>query len=315
MSTPIRIGISSCLLGERVRYDGGHKRDSFLVDTLGGFVEYVAVCPEVECGLGVPRESMRLTGDPEAPRLVATRSGADHTERMLAWARRRVAELAGEDLCGFVFKSRSPSSGMERVKVYSASGAAARTGVGLFAKAFMERFPGLPVEEEGRLNDPQLRENFIERIFTLRRWREQVAGQPSAARLVEFQSCNKLLIMSHSPAAVAALGRIVATCAAAPSEAVAAYERELLAALGLRATVRRNSNVLHHAMGYFKRILDAGEKAELLEVIDRYHRQMVPLVVPLTLLGHYIRKYGVDYLAKQTYFNPHPVELCLRNHA
>lgn len=165
----IRIGISSCLLGEQVRYDGGHKLDRFLRDTLGEYVEYVPVCPEVECGLGIPRESMHLAGDPESPRLVTTRTGVDLTDRMNRWAAKRVKELESEGLSGFVFKSRSPSSGMERINVFSDKGQPVKKGVGLFARAFMDNFPDIPVEEDGRLNDPGLRENFIEAIFTLGR--------------------------------------------------------------------------------------------------------------------------------------------------
>ena len=168
----IRLGVSSCLLGEKVRFDGGHKLDHFLTDTLGRFVEYVPVCPEVEVGLPTPRETLRLVGEPESPRLVFTKSGEDITERMTAWARERVVALEKEDLCGFIFKSKSPSSGMERVKLYDRNGVPNKQGVGLFARAFMEHFPLLPVEEDGRLHDPRLRENFIEIIFALKRWRE-----------------------------------------------------------------------------------------------------------------------------------------------
>ena len=168
----IKLGISTCLLGERVRYDGGHKRDYYLCDVLGQYVEYVPVCPEVECGLSIPREAMHLVGDPSSPRLLTVHTRIDHTERMLSWARKRLDELESAELCGFIFKSKSPSSGMERVKVYNAKGVAEKKGVGLFARAFMDRFPLLPVEEERRLNDPQLRENFIEAIFAFKRRRE-----------------------------------------------------------------------------------------------------------------------------------------------
>lgn len=171
----IKLGISTCLLGENVRYDGGHKLDQFLMNTLGQYVEYIPVCPEVECGLGVPRESMHLEGDPDSPRLVTTRTKQDMTDRMVQWARKRVVELEKEDLCGFIFKSNSPSSGMERVRVYNEKGMPVKKGIGIFAGIFMDRFPLLPAEEEGRLHDPELRENFVERIFTLKQWREVLA--------------------------------------------------------------------------------------------------------------------------------------------
>ena len=198
MSAKIRLGISSCLLGNGVRYDGGHKLDRFITETLGRYVEYVPVCPEVECGMPIPRESMRLEGDPESPRLVTTRTRIDKTDQMAGWAKRRVADLEKEALMGFIFKSDSPSSGMERVKVYNESGMASRKGIGIFARAFMEHFPLLPAEEEGRLHDPALRENFIERIFALARRRDVLAGKADRGDLVEFHSQHKLLILAHS---------------------------------------------------------------------------------------------------------------------
>lgn len=311
----IRLGVSSCLLGAKVRYDGGHKLDRFLVDTLGRYVEYVPVCPEVECGLPVPREAMRLVGDPEAPRLVTSRTGADLTDRMLAWARERVERLAGEDLCGFVFKSGSPSSGMERVKVYSAQGMPSKTGVGLFARAFLERFPLLPVEEEGRLNDPVLRENFIERLFALARWRETLARGKTRGNLVDFHTREKLLLLSHSTEHYRSLGRLVAHAKEhEPAELFAEYQSLLLTALRLEATHKKNANVLQHCLGYFKGVLSADEKQELLEVIERYRTDLIPLIVPVILVNHYVRKYGEPYLGQQTCLNPHPVELRLRNH-
>ncbi len=316
MNERIRIGISSCLLGERVRYDGGHKLDRFLKDTLGRFVEYVPVCPEYECGLGVPRESMRLVGDPSSPRLVTIRTKVDMTDRMTAWARARVRELERENLCGFVFKSDSPSSGMERVKVWNDKGMPVRRGVGIFAAAFMEHFPLLPVEDEGRLHDPGLRENFIERIFALRRWRDALDRGRRRGVLVRFHSRNKLLVMSHSEKHMRRMGELVAKAKSVPqSELFGTYQALFLEALALRATPAKNANVLQHIMGYFKRDLSGDEKRELLEVIGRYRKGYVPLIVPITLVNHYVGKYKPAYIVDQTYLNPHPAELALRNHA
>lgn len=317
MTDRIRLGISRCLLGDKVRYDGQHKLDPFLVNTLGPYVEYVPVCPEVECGFGVPREAMRLVGDPAAPRLVTIKTGRDLTEPMLAWARRRVAELEGENLRGFIFKSRSPSSGMERVKVYGEHGAVVGRAPGLFARAFMERFPLLPAEEEGRLQDPALRENFIERIFTLERFAAAAAGErPGLAALMTFHAAHKLLIMAHSPEACRRLGALLAGGKRTDAAALAARYRDgLLEALRLHATAKKHVNVLQHMLGYFKAQLTADEKQELLEVVERYRQELVPLVVPVTLVAHYVRKYGVAYLRDQVYLNPHPLELKLRNHA
>jgi len=312
----IRLGISTCLLGESVRYDGGHKLDPFLRDTLGQYVEYVPVCPEVECGLGVPRESMHLEGEPGAVRLVTTRTRVDVTERMLAWSRQRVKYLESEDLCGFIFKSNSPSSGMERVKVLDRNGIPHKTGVGIFAEIFMRHFPLMPVEEEGRLHDPLLRENFIERIFVLQRWREMIRRGLRIGELVEFHSRHKLLIMAHTPKQAAGMGQIVAKAKDLPLEELfALYEKMLMGGLRLKATIKRNSNVLQHIMGYFKKFLTPDEKMEIIEVIANYHEGYIPLIVPLTLLKHYVRKYDQPYLKGQFYLDPHPVELQLRNHA
>jgi uncharacterized protein YbbK (DUF523 family) len=206
----IRLGISTCLLGEKVRYDGGHKLDHFLVDVLGQYVEWVPVCPEVEIGLSIPRESLRLVGDPAAPRLVAPKSGADHTDRMHAWARGRLEQLAEMALCGFVLKKDSPSSGLFRVKVYNEHGMAERTGTGIFPRELMNRFPLLPLEEEGRLNDMPLRENFIERIFAYRRWTQLLRNDPTPGGLAHFHTAHKLTLMAHSPKHYTELGRLVA---------------------------------------------------------------------------------------------------------
>jgi len=311
------VGVSRCLLGEKVRYDGGHKLDHFLSEVLGRQVDYEPVCPEVECGLGVPREAMRLKGTPEKPRLLTIRSGLDLTERMRTWARARVEELALLPLCGFVFKYGSPSSGMSRVKVYpELGGAPLLKGRGLFAAAFMERFPLLPVEDEGRLNDDGLRENFIERVFVMQRWRELEAKSLTLGGLVAFHTRHKLLIMAHSVEHYRSLGRLVATARELPAEVLRLqYLAGLMEALRLTATVKKQSNVLAHVMGYFKRQLSADEKRELLEVLEAYARELLPLIVPVTLLNHYVRKFDEAYLADQWYLHPHPAELKLRNHA
>ncbi len=311
----IRLGISSCLLGNPVRYDGGHQLDRFLRDTLGQYVDYVPVCPEAECGLGIPRETMRLEGEPGSVRLLTTRTKLDHTERMRQWAAARVVELENEGLCGFVFKGGSPSSGMERVKLYDANGVPRKIGVGLFAAAFMEHFPLLPVEEDGRLHDPVLRENFIERIFVARRWRALVGEGKKIGSLVAFHTAHKLLIMAHSPKHYSEMGKLVARAKDVDrDELYDSYQKLLMDALKLRATLKKNTNVLQHLMGYFKKELSSDEKQELLEVFQQYHDGTVPLIVPITLIRHYVRKYDQPYLKDQMYLNPHPIELQLRNH-
>jgi len=315
MENRIKLGVSKCLLGENVRYDGGHKLDRFIRDTLGEYVDFVPVCPEVECGMPVPREAMRLVGDPKSPRLVTIRSQRDMTKQMLDWAAARVHELESEGLCGYIFKRNSPSSGMERVKVYNEGGMPSKTGVGLFAKTFMDHFPLLPTEEEGRLHDPQLRENFIESIFALKRWRETKAENLTTGNLVAFHTRNKLQLMSHSIVEYRAMGKLVAMGKKLPvKDLYSKYETLLLKALSLKCTVNKHTNVLQHMMGYFKKQLSPDEKQELLDVIFDYKNGMTPLIVPVTLFNHYVRKYDEVYLKQQTYLNPHPTALKLRNH-
>ncbi|GFM37778.1 YbgA family protein [Desulfovibrio psychrotolerans] len=320
----ITLGISACLLGHKVRFDGGHKLDSWLVNTLGAYVRFVPVCPEVEMGLPVPREALRLVGDPQNPRLITVRGGEDFTGRMREWSQERIRGLHDEGLCGFIFKRASPSSGMERVKVYrdvppeeaKKAGPPVNAGVGIFAAEFMRAFPLLPAEEEGRLNDPALRENFVERIFVMRRWRQLLQEGMTPGGLVAFHTRHKLLIMSHSVEHYRTMGKLVAGAGTheRAEELAERYQTLLLTAMGREATVKKHVNVLQHVMGYFKKTLTADEKQELLEIIQAYHAGLVPLIVPVTLLNHYVRKYAESYLAGQWYLSPHPLELKLRNH-
>jgi uncharacterized protein YbgA (DUF1722 family)/uncharacterized protein YbbK (DUF523 family) len=310
----IKVGVSSCLLGEKVRYDGGHKHDHYITETLGRFFRFIPVCPEVGCGLPVPREAMRLEGEPDNPRLVTIKTRLDLTERMLDYCRRVAVELENDDLCGFIFKKNSPSSGLFRVKVYNRGGAA-KSGRGLFADAVVKHFPLLPVEEEGRLCDMDIRENFIERVFAFRRWKDFLLGERSIGELVEFHTAHKLQVMAHSPKTFREMGKLVAEGKCTDRELLLdRYQGLFMGALALHATTKKNTDVLMHIMGYFKQELSQGEKAELLEVIRNYHDGVIPLIVPITLLRHYVNKYDQEYLKKQFYLNPHPLELMLRNH-
>jgi len=315
VSVPIRIGISACLLGEKVRYDGGHKRDSYLVETLGRYVEWVPVCPEVEMGLGTPRDTLRLVRISNDIHLIMPKTGADHTPAMHAYAARRVRDLAGENLRGYILKKGSPSCGMERVRVFDAHGVPAKSGRGLFAAALLQQFPHLPVEEEGRLCDPHLRENFIERVFAYDRLRRLFTRHWKIGDLVAFQTAHKLLLMAHSPRAYQSLGRLVAEAKPVPrAELRDRYEAEFMGALKEMATTKRHVNVLQHMVGYFSKQLDADSHQELQAVIHDYHSGIVPLVVPLTLISHYVRSFDVEYLRGQLYLEPHSKELMLRNH-
>jgi uncharacterized protein YbgA (DUF1722 family)/uncharacterized protein YbbK (DUF523 family) len=311
---PIRVGISACLLGEKVRYDGGHKRDAYLVETFGRYVEWVPVCPEVEMGLGTPRDTLRLVRIAGDVRLVMPKTGADHTATMRAYARRRVAELAEEDLGGFILKKDSPSCGMERVRVFDARSVPAKSGRGLFAEALLARFPQLPVEEEGRLSDPCRRENFVERVFAYRRLRTLFAGRWKLKELVAFHTAHKLLLMAHAPQTYESLGRLVAGAKTLPrGELRPQYEADFMAALHELATPKRHANVLLHILGYLRPHLDEESRRELLGLIEDYRRGLVPLIVPITLIRHYVRRFDVAYLRGQVYLEPHPKELMLRN--
>jgi uncharacterized protein YbgA (DUF1722 family)/uncharacterized protein YbbK (DUF523 family) len=308
----VRLLVSACLLGEKVRYDGQHKYDAYLVETLGRYVDWERVCPEADCGLPVPRPSMHLLGDPRAPRLVS-RTGEDLTERMRRFTEKRLREIESIELCGYVCKKDSPSSGMGRVKIYDERGMAARSGAGLFTAAFMERYPLVPVEEEGRLHDLELSESFIERVFCRRRWLDLVRDGRRRGRLVQFHADHKFLLLAHGRRGYETLGRLVASAKdQSADELFAAYERGFVAALRQRASKKKTIDVLLHMLGFFKKSLSRDEKAELLETIEAYRRSLSPLIAPLTLIKHYVRKYDVRYLARQVFLSPYPAELTLR---
>ena len=315
--TKIPVGISACLLGEHVRYDGSHKHDAYLTDTLGAYFDYVPVCPEVGCGLSVPRESMHLVGTPENNRLIGNKTGTDYTEQMQTFCDRIIGTLRPHNLHGFIFRAKSPSSGLFRVTLYTPDGNPTQQHTsGLFARAFTRAFPNLPCEEDGRLHDPGIRENFIERIFALKRFRDEVATAPSVHSLQSFHASAKYLLMAHAPDGLQELGRLAAD--ATPenlSDTVTAYETRFLSVMAEQATVGRHVNVLQHMQGYFSEQLTPQDREELAFVLGEYAREQVPLIVPVTLFRHYIFKHQCDYLMRQHYLYPHPAELKLRNHA
>jgi uncharacterized protein YbgA (DUF1722 family)/uncharacterized protein YbbK (DUF523 family) len=281
----------------------------------GRYVEWVPVCPEVEAGLGTPREAMRLVGDPQHPRLITIKSGRDRTEAVEAMTADRLHSLKDLDLCGYVFKKDSPSCGVERVRIYNEHGMPSRNGVGIFARAFVERFPLIPVEEEGRLCDAPLRENFIERVFCYRRYQDLIQDGATRQAVVRFHTIHKYLLLSHSQQHYQVLGRLVGQAERhRPKELALKYGELFMEALAVKATVRKHVNVLQHILGYFKDRLRAEEKTELSDVIGDYHRGLTPLIVPLTLIRHYVQIFDVGYIRDQVYLNPHPKELMLRNH-
>lgn len=308
----IPVGISACLLGQQVRFDGGHKRHAYAVDVLARYFGYVAVCPEVAIGLGIPRPTIRLVGDPERPRVVGVKDASlDVTARMEDFAARQVPLLA--PLSGFILKKDSPSCGMERVRVYSEEkGMPSRSGSGVFARELLRGLPHLPVEEEGRLNDPVIRENFVTRVFVYHRWQQLLTEGLTPAKLIGFHSSHKYLLLAHSQAAYQRMGRLLSNLARPNLQALSTkYETEMMTALKRRVTPQRHVNVLQHIMGYLKQTIDAGDKRELAESIESYRRGEVHLIVPITLLRHYFRRNPDPYIESQVYLRPHPDQLGL----
>jgi len=326
---PLRLGASSCLLGDEVRFNGGHCRERFLTDVLGHWIEWVRVCPEVESGMAVPRPAIRLVDEGGGVRLMTSpakqKSAAaagpieDFTDRLAGFSERKLAELEELGLDGFVLKKDSPSCGLERVRVHARAaepgGVLHKRGMGVFAAALARAFPDLPLEEEGRLNDPRIRENFIARVFNHNRWRSFLRRGPDRGRLVAFHTAHKLLLWSHDEAGLRRLGRLLGEAGRIPdAELVQQYGLGLHAAMRHQATTRRHVNVLQHAMGYLKTRLDPLEKRELLAAIEDFRQGLLPLIVPIALLRFNINRHAVDYLRGQLYFEPHPKELLLRNH-
>jgi len=312
----IQVGISACLVGQKVRFDAGHKRDRYITDILGRFIQFVAVCPELEVGMGVPREAVRLEGSTESPGMVGNKTGKDWTDRMNAYAEKRVRRGDLQNLSGYILKKDSPSCGMERVRVYAPSGMPTRAGVGLYAAHLKRRFPLLPIEEERRLNDPEIRENFIERIFAYYALRKLFADRFSRGRVVEFHAAAKYLLLSHSPRHYKRLDALVAAIMSySPAAFRDEYSRLFMEALAVKTTARKNVNVLQHILGFLKNDLPSDDKRYVIDVIEDYRNGLAPLIAPITLVRHFIRKYNIEFIADQSYLNPHPKHLMLRNHA
>ncbi|MGB5538871.1 MAG: DUF523 and DUF1722 domain-containing protein [Gammaproteobacteria bacterium] len=308
--TKIPVGISSCLLGEQVRFDGGHKYDRFINRRLADFLDFRPFCPEVAIGLGIPREPIRLVRTERGVRVLGVKNSALDVTGRLGDCGVKVAR-GMDDVCGYIFKSRSPSCGMERVKTWTESGQPDRPdGVGAFAQVIMRAHPNLPCEEEGRLNDPDLRDNFIERVFIRYRWRQLLQHGISPTRLVEFHTRQKLSVMAHNQAAYRRLGQLVATAGKKGFDDLCArYETELMAAMQRHATRKSHSNVMQHLQGYFSKQLGPGDRAEMSGLIDQYRLGLVPLAAPLTLIRHHLRHHPNDWALQQTYLDPYPPEL------
>ena len=309
----IRVGVSSCLLGQEVRFDGGHKRDNYLTGTLSGYFDFIPFCPEAAVGLGIPRQPIRLVRRGEEIRAVGVRTPElDPTDQLAAFAERTARQLG--EISGYILKKDSPSCGMERVKIYNDKGMPERKGVGIYAGVLMQRLPLLPVEEEGRLGDAVLRENFIERVFVYHRWQRLVRKGLSAKGLIEFHSDHKFLILSHQQKAYRELGRLVANAGGSDLEKLAGeYVAILMNALKRPARPRKHVNVLEHLLGFLKEHLDKSDREEMAETIAQYREGLLPLIVPITLIRHHFRRHPDPYIQRQYYISPHPKELMLRN--
>lgn len=313
----IKIGISACLIGHEVRYDGGHKRDAYITNTLGQYFDFMPLCPEVGVGLGVPRPTMHLVRMGTDIHAVDIKDASiDHTERLAGYLDKVTAQLA--QVCGYILKKNSPSCGMERVKVYNLSRSnlpPERDGTGIFAQTLRQRFPLLPVEEEGRLCDPVLRENFIGRVFVYHRWRGLEATGLTPASLVDFHADHKYILMAHDQEHARELGQMVAQVGKVENfqQLADAYIQLLMQSLAKRVSRGQHANVLQHLMGYLKAHLDVGDRQELLATIHQYRQGYVPLIVPITLLKHHFRRHPQPYVERQYYLTPHPGELMLRN--
>lgn len=310
----IKVGISSCLLGESVRFDGGHKHLRLCTDSLSRFFEFVPECPEVGIGMGIPRKPIRLVGDVQAPHAVAVHDyHLDYTAELTAFGQQKADEHS--DLCGYIFMKDSPSCGLFRVKVYQENGyPATEPGRGIYANVLKKAHPLMPMEESGRLNDPLLRENFISRVFAYSDWQQLLNDGLTHHKLINFHTRYKYSLMAHSPVHYAQLGRMLADAGNHDVKALGErYFTSLMMALGKIASRKTHSNVLMHIQGYLKKKLSSAEKQELADIINRYRTAEFPLIVPITLLKHHFNNHPDPYIAKQAYLQPYPDALSLRN--
>lgn len=312
---PIRIGLSACLRGDEVRFNGGHSRQRYLTDTLGLFFEFVTACPEVEAGMGVPRPTVRLVSLGDKIRVIDPKNDIDWTAAMEDHAVRRVSMVDEYQLSGFILKSKSPSCGVSRVKVFAENGMPTYNGRGVFTAELLRRYPRLPVEEEGRLNDPGLRENFVERVFAYSRLRKAFKSRWTVGSIVEFHTNEKLLLRAHHEVTYRKLGRLVAQAKSMPRAAFAAeYQQGFMDGMGYKSTLRKHTNVLEHMLGYLRDTGDDLAREQARTAISDYRNGLVPLIVPMTLFSYLAARYDIEYLLRQSYLNPHPKELMLRNH-
>lgn len=312
-SKAIKIGVSSCLLGEQVRFDSGHKKNAFITGLLSDYFEFKPFCPEVAIGLGIPRQPIRLVVSGNSIRCKGTVNEeldvTDKLENIALQQRHWLGELSG-----YIFKKNSPSCGMERVKLFNENGIPSRNGVGVYARQIIKNFPHLPVEEEGRLEDPHIRENFVRRIYIYARWRSMSQAQITLRQLQNFHAQHKYIFMSHNQQKAKDLGVLLADTNVSDINVLAEhYLNEMMSLLKIIATKKNHVNTLHHIQGYLKKHLDAADKEELDNMISDYRNGLLPLIVPITLLRHHFRKFPNAYITESFYMKPHPGELMLLN--
>ena len=313
-STPIKVGISSCLVGQEVRFDGGHKQSKYCQQVLANHFDFEPICPEMGIGLGTPRRAIRLIKDEDIIRVVASDGSFDVTDKLNEFSEKTSATL--DHLSGYVFCAKSPSCGMERVTLYQAgTNNGQRDGVGVFAARVMKDHPLLPVEEDGRLNDSLLRENFITRVIAYHHWKCLIASGVTMAKLMSFHAQHKYLLMAHNSALYYKLGPMLGGTGETAEQIAPKYVALFMKILATLANRKSHSNTLSHLQGYFKRNLDSTQRTDLAEIIDQYREGLLPLMAPITLINHYLKINPDAYLQQQIYLHPHPDELKLRyNH-
>lgn len=314
----IAVGISACLMGAPVRFNGGHKQSKFCKDTLSQYFDFHSICPEVAIGMSTPRQAIRLvsqqSSDLSVRALGSDDPTLDVTDDLETYAHKQALEMS--DLCGYIFMQKSPSCGVFGVKRYLPNGYSEGSTRGIFARVFMEKNPLIPVEEAGRLNDPALRENFMMRVFALHDWKKTTRNGVTAQQVISFHARYKYLVMAHSVSHYKILGALLSDMSKEPVESIAAqYIEHLMQALAKPASRKHHCNALLHLQGYLKKFISKSDKQELNTCIDHYRNGVIPLIVPMTLLKHHLNHHDevASYAKQQVYLNPHPFELGLRN--
>jgi len=311
----INIGISACLVGQKVRYNGDGLRPHLINDLFAGYFNYIPFCPEVGIGMDVPHETIRLEKKDNEIRLRSSSGENDYTDKMLDYSATKTEALSHLQISGFILKKDSPTCGLERVKIYGNGGVPDKSGVGMFASALRAKFPLFPMEEEGRLNDIRLRERFIEHVFAFRRLQDFLEDSPNLGKLMAFHTGHKMQLMAHNPEKYRRLGHAVANAKKEDlSSFLAEYSTTFLEIMATAVSHKKQTDVLYHMFGFFKKIISSSEKQEFMRLVEQYKKQMIPMIVPITMLRHYLQKYPQPWLQAQVFFDPYPEEMLLRSY-